>query len=124
MGARPAHFDGDALGFVDVAAEEMSGLAAHDEVADGGGSGVQAGLDQIERGAVRGGGLGDLPFGVFARGMERRRAGVAEAGDLPGADGEVALVEIVQAILIAETGDLGGGFVIPGEYPDLVAARL
>ena len=53
MGARPAHFDGDALGFVDVAAEEMSGLAALDEVADGGGSGVQAGLDQIERGAVR-----------------------------------------------------------------------
>src|ERR1035441_7370505 len=39
--------------------------------------------------------------------MERRRAGVAEAGDVPGADGEVALVEIVQAILIAETGDLG-----------------
>jgi hypothetical protein len=36
----------------------------------------------------------------------------------------VALVEIVQAIPIAETGDLGGGFVIPGEYPDLVAARL
>ena len=52
MGARPAHFDGDALGFVDVAAEEMGGLAALDEIADRGGSGVQPGTDEIERCAV------------------------------------------------------------------------
>src|ERR1035441_890701 len=138
MGARPAHFDGDALGFVDVAAEEMSGLAALDEVANGGGSGVQSGLDQIERGAVGWGvadedqrveiGEGGEPFGdlrlaVFAGGMEGCRAGVPESGDVPGAGGEVALVEIVEAVLVAERGDLGGGFVVAGEYPDLVAAR-
>ena len=52
MGVRAADFDRGAFGFVDVAAEEMGGLAALDEVADGGGSGVQAGADLIERGAV------------------------------------------------------------------------
>ena len=52
MGAGPAHFDGDAFGFVNVAAEEMGGLAALDELADGGGSGVHSGTDLIECGAV------------------------------------------------------------------------
>ena len=37
---------------------------------------------------------------------------------------EGALVEIVEAVLIAEGGDLAGRFVIAGEYPDLAAARL
>ena len=90
MGARLADFDGDALGFVNVAAEKMGGPAALDEVADGGGSGMQAGADLIERGAVgRGvadqdqrvqGGegdevFGDLRLGVFAGGIETRRFG-------------------------------------------------
>src|SRR5450759_2174010 len=92
MGAGLADFDGDALGFVDVAAEEMGGLAALDEVPDGGRSGVQAGTDPIKRGAVgrgvtdqdqrvetreRGEAFGDLRFGVFAGGIEWGRIGVA-----------------------------------------------
>ena len=52
MGAGLADFDGDAFGFMDVAAEEMGGLAALDEIAHGDGSGVQAGTDLVERGAV------------------------------------------------------------------------
>src|ERR1039457_4957791 len=111
MGAGPADFDGDAFGFVDVAAEEMGGLAALDEIADGGGPCVQAGPDLIERGAVGRGvadederveigeggeAFGDLRLGVFAGGMEWGRAGVAESGDVVGADGEVALVEVVE----------------------------
>src|ERR1039458_7704351 len=139
MGAGLAHFDGDAFGFVDVAAEEVSGLAAVNEIADGGGSGVQAGTDLIERGAV-GRGVADqdqrvearergqirceLQLGVFAGSIERGRAGIAEPGDVPGAYGKLPLVKVVQAVLIAERGDLGGGFVIAREYPDLVAARL
>jgi len=37
---------------------------------------------------------------------------------------ELPLVEIVQAVSIAEGGNLIGGFVVAGEYPDLFAARL
>ena len=92
-----ADFDGDALGFVDVAAEEMCGLMALDEIAHRGGSGVQAGLDLVERGAVRRGvadqhqrvqggeGLqarGELRFAVLAGRIEGRGAGVAESGDV------------------------------------------
>src|ERR1017187_7647426 len=117
---------------MDMAAEEMGGTAALDEVADGGGSGVQAGTDLVERGAVgrgvadqdqrmeggeRGEAFGELCLGVFAGGMERGRVGIAEAGDAPGAGREVALVEVVQAVLIAKSGDLGLRFVVAGKYP-------
>src|ERR1039458_6382741 len=139
MGARPADFDGDAFGFMDMATEEMGGTAALDEVTDGGGSGVQSGTDLVERGAVgrgvadqdqrmeggeRGEAFGELWLGVFAGGMERGGAGIAQPGDAPGAGREVALVEVVQAVLIAKSGDLGLRFVVAGKYPYLVAARL
>ena len=39
------------------------------------------------------------------------------------AGGELPLVEIVEAVLLAEGGDLVSGFVVAGEYPDLFAAR-
>src|ERR1017187_5067562 len=99
MGARLADLDGDAFGFMDMAAEEMGGTAALDEIADGGGTGVQSGTDPVERRAVRRGvadqdqrmeagergeALGELRLGVFAGGMERGRAGIAEPGDAPG----------------------------------------
>ena len=35
-----------------------------------------------------------------------------------------ALVEIVEAVLLAQGGNLRGRFVVAGQYPDLVAARL
>ena len=41
-----------------------------------------------------------------------------------GPGGEVPLVEIVEAILLAEASDLSGGFVVARKYPDLFAARL
>ena len=134
-----ADFDGNAFGLVDVAAEEMGRLDALDEIANGGRSRMQTGLDFIERGAVRRGvadedqrveggkgfeACGDLRLGVFARCIERGGAGVAQAGDVEPAGGELPLVKIVQAILIAQGGDLGGGFVVAGEYPDLFTARL
>src|ERR1035441_10545603 len=67
---------------------------------------------------------GELKLGVFAGRIERGRAGVAEPGDVPGAHGKLPLMKVVQAVLIAERGDLGGRFVIAREYPDFVAARL
>ena len=97
------------------------------------------GLDLIERGAVgrgvadedqrtergeRGEPFFDLTFGVFAGGRERSGAGVAQAGDVEASGGELPLVEIVQAVLIAQGGNLVGGFVVAGEYPDLFATRL
>ena len=75
-------------------------------------------------GGERGEAFGELWLGIFAGGMERGRAGIAEAGDAPGAGGEVALVEVVQAVLIAKSGDLGLRFVVAGKYPYFVAARL
>ena len=96
-----ADFDGDAFGFVDVAAEKMGRLDALDEIAHGGRSGVQAGTDLIECRAVRRSVadedqrvklgerfevFGDLRFGVFAGGIERSGAGVAESCDAPVAD--------------------------------------
>jgi len=134
-----ADFDGDAFGFVYVAAEEMGRLGTLDEIANGGGTGMHSGLDLIERGAVRRGVADedqrtersergepffDLTFGIFAGSREGGRAGVAEASDVERGGGEVPLVEIVQAVLIAEGGNLIGGFVVAGEYPDLFAARL
>ena len=45
-------------------------------------------------------------------------------GDLPRAGAEMPLVELVESVLFAEGGDLRRRFVIAGQYPDLVAARL
>src|SRR5258708_40073216 len=52
-GARFAHLDGGALGFMDVAAEEVFRLVFFDEIANGRGSGVEAGPDLIQSRAVR-----------------------------------------------------------------------
>ncbi len=138
MGVGPADFYGDAFSFVDVATEKMRRLDALDEIAHGCGSGVQAGTDLIEYGAVRRGVadedqrvklgerfevFGDLRFGVFAGGIERGGTGVTESCDAPVADREVAPVEVVEAALIAEGGNLGCRFVVAGKYPDLFAAR-
>ena len=124
---------------MNVAAEEISGLVLGDEVADGARAGVETGADLVERGAIgrrvadederveggEGGEVrGEFRLPVFAGGVEGRGAGVAEAGDAPGAELEVALVEIVEAVSIAEGGNLRGGFVVAGEYPNLTGARM
>jgi len=139
VGAGRADFDRDAFGFVYMAAEEMGRPGALDEIANGGGTGMHSGLDLIERRAVRRGVADedqraergerdepffDLTFGIFAGSREGGGAGVAETGDVEPGGGELPLVEIVQAVLVAQGGNLGGGFVVAGEYPDLFAARL
>jgi hypothetical protein len=63
-----------------------------------------------------------LTFGI-RRGIERWGWG-AQAGDVVRSGGELPVMEIVQAVLIAQGGNLGGGFVVAGEYPDLFTAHL
>ena len=82
---------------------------------------MQARADLVERGAVgrrvadqhqrrqpakRCQPLGDLRLAVFARRIERRGAGVAQAGDVLLAHLHVLPVEIVQAEARAHAGDL------------------
>src|ERR1035438_55654 len=90
-GARTPHFDGDAFGLVDVAAEEVLGLVFVDELAHGARSGMESWADLVERCAERWGvthqhersqlgelveALGDLRLGVFSGGVEGRGAGI------------------------------------------------
>jgi hypothetical protein len=122
-----------------MAAEEMGRLAALYEISNGGGTGMHSGLDLIERGSVRRGvadenqraegGKGfepffDLAFGIFAGSCKGSGAGVAQTGDVEASSGELPLVEIIQSVLVAKGGNLVGGFVVPGKYPDLFATRL
>src|SRR4051812_23525953 len=106
-----ADFDGDAFGFVNVAAEKMCGLIVLDEIADCGGAAVQPRIHLIESRTVRrsvtnehertergewGEVFGDLRLGVFAGRIERRLAGIAEAGHAPAGHLEVPAVQAVE----------------------------
>src|SRR5438067_12784449 len=88
---RFADLDGHAFGLMDVAAEKMFGLMLLNEIAQRGGSGMDAGAHLVERGAVRRRvanqdqrretgealqSLRHLRFAVLSRRLKRRRAGI------------------------------------------------
>src|SRR5690242_18065534 len=121
--ARFAEFHSYAFGFVNVAAEEVSGLAGPDKIAHGGRAGVEAFANTIERGTEGRGvtdqhegvefgealqAFGKLRFAVFSRRVERRGTGIAEAGDLPSSDLQVALMKMMKAVPRAHAGNLVG----------------
>jgi len=108
-----------------------------DKFADGAAAGVNALTNAIERRALRrrvtdedqriellefrkaGGKLG---LAVFTRRIERRGAGVAEAGNVMTSDLECLAMKILQAELRAEGGDLLVRFVIAGDDVHLPGA--
>src|SRR5947209_8073049 len=124
---------------MNVAAEQVVGLAPVDEIADGPAAGVHAIAHTVERRAMRWGvadqyqwieglemrqALGQLGFAVLAGSVEGRGTRVTETGHVMLADAHGLLVEIVKAELRAECGDLRSRLVVPGENVDSLAARL
>src|SRR5262249_27397065 len=91
------HLDHDALGLVNVAAEEMLGLVHFDELAHSGAASVQPLANSVER-SVQGWrvtdenqrrqpgerfqAIGDFSLGVLARRIKRRRRRIAQPRDL------------------------------------------
>src|SRR5205823_3146192 len=134
-----ADFDGYSLGLVDMAAEKMLGLILPNEIADGGGTGVDARADPIECGAIRRR-VADqdqrrearealetfrqLCLAIFPRRLERRRIGVAKTRYVPLTHLDMAFVKVVQAITRAGGSDLFGRFVVPRQNVNFVTARL
>lgn len=130
---------GDPRSFVDVPAEEVTGLFAQEEVADGRAAGMPQVGDSIEHGpvgravedrdhrleTVEGRGPArDLFFGILARSVEGRRIRAAQADHLVSIDLELSAVEIGEAIFITKLGYLFGALVITWDYIDLFATPL
>ncbi len=119
--------------------KKKAGGVLFQELGDGGAAGMLSGADAVESGAVGravadqhervegGEGLeaaGEFRFGVFARGVEGRDIGVAQPGDPPAAELPGLFVEVPKPVGGAELGDLGGGLVVAGQDPNLVAVPL
>jgi len=137
--ARAAELRLHPFGLVDVAAEEVFGLALLDEIAHRRGARVLALTDAVERCAL---GwrvadederiefgktlqpVGELSLRKLAGRVEGRRVGVAKAGHVPAADLEMALMQVVQAVARAHTGDLVCRLVVAGEHIDLATTPL
>jgi len=135
--ARPTELRLDSFRLMNVTAEEVRRLMLPDEIADRGRPALQALADAIERRAVRRRvadqhqrierretfqALGKLRLGIFARSVEGRRARVAETGDIPAANLQVPLVQIVKSVTGAHAGHLVGGLVVAGKGVHLIAA--